>query len=154
MLPDDVDETTRRSVSSVLLNRGPQPCHLPKDECLALKALKGDESITTFRADKGNAAVVMNKEDYTSKKYDELDKDTYKTLQKAPSTVMNKLNKETCQALYALKKRDRLDQSTWFRIKPKRAVCPKIYGLPKVHKQGVPLRMIADFASSPIFNLA
>ncbi len=58
--------------------------------------------------------------------YDELDKDTYKTLQTAPSTVMNKLKKETCQALYALKKRDRLDQSTWFRIKPKNTVRPMI----------------------------
>ncbi len=70
--------------------------HLPNDEFLALKALKGDESITLLRADKGNAAVVMNKEDYTSKMYDELDKDTYKTLQKAPSMVINKLKKETC----------------------------------------------------------
>ncbi len=66
MVPDDVAETTRRSVSSVLLNRGPHPFNLPKDEFLALKALKGDESITIFRADKGNATVVMNKDDYTS----------------------------------------------------------------------------------------
>ncbi len=52
------------------------------------------------------------------------------------------------------KKRDRFDQSTWFRIKPKNTVCPRIYGLPKVHKPGVPLRMIVDFTSSPTFNLA
>ncbi len=109
MLPPSFAETTRYSVSSVLLNRGPQPCNLPNDDFLALKVLKVDEIITVLRADKGNATVVMNKENYTSKMYDELDKDTYKTFQKAPSTVMNKLKKETCQVIYALKKKDRLN---------------------------------------------
>ncbi len=36
--------------------------------------------------------------------YAERDKGTYKPLQKALSTVMIKLKKEICQALYALKK--------------------------------------------------
>ncbi len=72
---------------------------------MAPKLLKGDESITILRAGKGNTTVVMNKDHYTSNMYAELDKDTYKPLQKAPSTVMNKLKKETCQALYKLKER-------------------------------------------------
>ncbi len=37
--------------------------------------------------------------------YAERDKGTYKPLQKAPSMVMNKLKKETCQALYKLKEK-------------------------------------------------
>ncbi len=66
----------------VLLNNGPQPCSLPKGEFLELKALKGDERITILRVHKGNATVIMNKYDYTSKMYAEVDTDIYKTLQK------------------------------------------------------------------------
>ncbi len=82
-----------------------EPLELKHLARLALKAFKGDESITIRRADKGNTTVFMNKDDYTSKMYAELDKGTYEPLQKAPSMVMNKLKKETCQALYKLKER-------------------------------------------------
>ncbi len=46
ILPDDVAEATSCSVSSVFLTRRPQPCNLPKDTFLVLKALKSDKSIT------------------------------------------------------------------------------------------------------------
>ncbi len=63
-----------------------------------------------------------------------LDKDTYTPLKNARSTVMNKMQNEACQALYALKKQ-------------------RSIGL-LVHKQDVSFRMIVDFTSSLNFNLA
>ncbi len=72
---------------------------------MAPKPLKGDESITILRAGKGSATVVMNNDHYTFNMYAEVDKGTYKPLQKAPLRAMDKLKKETCQALYKLKER-------------------------------------------------
>ncbi|XP_076062449.1 uncharacterized protein LOC143037781 [Oratosquilla oratoria] len=39
-------------------------------------------------------------------------------------------------------------------MKPGDSTIPKFYGLPKVHKEGVPLRPIIAFRSSPTYNLA
>ncbi|XP_055714925.1 uncharacterized protein LOC129809142 [Phlebotomus papatasi] len=34
------------------------------------------------------------------------------------------------------------------------AISPRIYGLPKIHKQGIPLRPVVSFVGSPTYNLA
>ena len=40
------------------------------------------------------------------------------------------------------------------KLSPNNSVIPKIYGLPKIHKEGVPLRPIVCTIGSPSYNLA
>ena len=44
--------------------------------------------------------------------------------------------------------------STIHRLRSTDAVCPRIYGLPKVHKDGVPLRPIVSFVNSATYSLS
>ena len=39
-------------------------------------------------------------------------------------------------------------------MRPSATVCPKFYGLPKIHKPDVPLRPIVASQGSPTYNLA
>ena len=40
------------------------------------------------------------------------------------------------------------------RLRPTGTIIPRLYGLPKVHKEGTPLRPILDMSNSPYHNLA
>nr|VZI45918.1 unnamed protein product [Spirometra erinaceieuropaei] len=47
-----------------------------------------------------------------------------------------------------------ISKSVRLAIKPVDAAAPRFYGLPKVHKAGVPLRPIVSLRGAPTFNLA
>ena len=53
-----------------------------------------------------------------------------------------------------LKKENVLDEREYHRVYPSSAVIPRFYGLPKVHKQGAPLRPIVASRGSITYNLA
>ena len=47
-----------------------------------------------------------------------------------------------------------LSQKVYDHLRPSATVCPKFYGLPKIHKPDVPLRPIVASQGSPTYNLA
>ena len=47
-----------------------------------------------------------------------------------------------------------LSQKVYDQLRPSATVCPKFYGLPKIHKPDVPLRPIVASQGSPTYNLA
>ena len=47
-----------------------------------------------------------------------------------------------------------MSQKVYDHLRPSATVCPKFYGLPKIHKPDVPLRPIVAFQGSPTYNLA
>jgi len=54
-------------VKKCLQNAKKPKSNLGKEQSEALRKLREDDSIVILPADKGNALVVMNKEDYASK---------------------------------------------------------------------------------------
>ncbi len=98
--------------------------------------LTNDPAITILRADKGNAMVVMDTADYIEKMTHYLNTGPYQEENTCSRLLMNKLKAETI---------------TLTRISE---VCPRIYGLPKIHKEGIPLSPIADFTGSPTYEWA
>jgi len=71
----------------------------------------------------------------------------YKILDKYPST---KILKEVTKKI----KYSSLDIITKKRITPTSSITPRIYGAPKVHKEGNPLRPIVNTIGSPTYLLA
>lgn len=78
----------------------------------------------------------------------------YKEINKRSLTVMNVMKKNCCIELTKLIRENRLGESTLFIIKLKSTKCPRMYGKIKIHKDGFPIRPIADFIDSPTYNLA
>jgi hypothetical protein len=64
------------------------------------------------------------------------------------------IEKAVCKLLSRLKQEGVIDQATLEQIRPTGTVIPRMYGLPKVHKPGVPLRPILDMHNSPYHQLA
>ena len=120
---------------------------MTKDEQHALKRLKNDKNIVILSADKGRVTVVMDKTDY----HDEMDaivndKQTNEELKRDPtSALQRKLN----STLLILKKTNAIDSQRYYRRWCSAPQPPKLYGLPKQHKPGFPMRPIVSFCGSP-----
>ena len=96
--------------------------------------------------------MVLSKSDYDSKMMDLLgDEKTYRKLKKDPTPNQErKMNAK----LLALKKDGSLPEPVYCRLHSSGGSVPLMYGLPKIHQPGVPLRPIVSFVSSPTYQLS
>ena len=96
-------------------------------------------------ADKGVSIVVIDKEEYTRKAEELLSQPSYKTILTDPT---NKYKNKLITLLKRIKTEGGIDEATYRRLCPTGASPPKFYGLPKVHKSGMPLRPIVSSIGS------
>ena len=120
------------------------PCksNLKKDEMKALKKLSLEKNQIALTTDKGVAMVMMNMHDYNKKARALLDDtNNYKPITSDPTT---KLKNKLANILNMIKGEGNIDENTYKRVYPTGASAPKFYGLPKIHKEDVPLRPIVS----------
>ncbi len=141
----------RTLVSRTLQTAVNPKCNLPSNLRRAVKQLKNDDSIVIVPADKGNATVVLNKNEYEDKLNAMLADETYKKLKKDPTS---KVEKQISDALKDCEKEGSMTKECRLKLTPKASVPPQLYGLPKIHKVGVPLRPIVSTIGSPTYYLA
>ena len=115
----------------------------------SLKELSKDNSLVICKPDKGTGVVILNKEDYISKmnsilqddsKFSLSDHDLYKTLLKYEdknNRIVDQLFKDKI-----------IDEETKKRLKSSGSRPGVMYGLPKIHKSGVPMRPILSTSGS------
>ena len=96
--------------------------------------------------------MILDKCDYQSKAENILsDTETYEKLTKDPTT---KYKNQLIKKLKEIKAKGELSDSTYQYLYPTSASSPKFYGLPKIHKDGVPLRPIVSSIGSVTYNLS
>lgn len=101
-----------------------------------------------MKADKGNCFVVIDRTDYNEKMEALLsDQLTYKLVQKSPFA---KIERELNHRLLELKKKNKIDESTYRKLRSTDAAPPAIRGSIKHHKPGYPLRPIVSCIGSAL----
>ena len=151
-LSESAKDNIRSRIASTVQSASIPDNNLTKDEQQALKRLKNDNDIVILPADKGRVTVVMDKTDYFDK-MDALvnDKQTYEELKRDPTpSLQRKLNSK----ILTLKKTDAIDTQRYYRLRCSVPQPPKLYGLPKLHKPGIPMRPIVSFCESPTYQLS
>ncbi|XP_076047252.1 uncharacterized protein LOC143028763 [Oratosquilla oratoria] len=125
---------------------------LTTEETKALAELRRDRSIIVLTSDKGRSTVVMDKKDYDQKALALLqDTQTYTIVPQDPTKkVQAKVERE----LKELREKRIINDDEWKKMRPGDSTIPKIYGLPKVYKEVIPLRPIVAFRNSPTYHLA
>ena len=110
------------------------------------------KDVRIMKSDKGNTVVVMNTEDYKSKMYQLLeDENTYEMINRNfnVSTWQHNFNSSLKEIIH------HVDKKVYdYSVSPKLPVIPYFYGLPKIHKVGVPMRPIVASLRAPARNLS
>ncbi|XP_062557100.1 uncharacterized protein LOC134221951 [Armigeres subalbatus] len=157
---DSRAETIRNDISNAFINHinyTKQPLHdehewIRKDVTKSKRFLKEHADLVVTRADKGKQTVIITREEY-DKKMNELvnDESTYERVNKdLTMTTLRKIN--TMLDLWS--REEWIDQSTKHRLKIYHCNPPRIYGLPKTHKENRPLRIICSTIGTVTYKCA
>ena len=93
----------------------------------------------------------MDRKEYIRKAQELLDQPAYKSIPNDPTTMYkNKL----ISILKSIKAEGGINKVTFRRLYPSGPSSPKVYGLPKVHKQGMPLRPIVSSIGAVTYESA
>ena len=144
-------EELRGETKAILKNIRPPRPNISKKEEKAIQELRKDQSKIVLTTDKGVVMVVLEKEDYIRKSEDLLKKNTYRELTADPT---NKYKNKLISLFKTTKSQGGINNTTYRRLYPTGAVSPKYYGLPKIHKPGVPLRPIISSRGSATYETA
>ena len=95
------------------------------EELLAQRNIKRDSSIHILSADKGNATVIMDRSQYTSKVSDILSSGSYRPLKK---NSIPSIDKRFARKLLALYRADALTIQLYRHLRPSSSSCPSFFG--------------------------
>ncbi|XP_071453564.1 uncharacterized protein [Hetaerina americana] len=118
-----------------------------REEKRALLSLRKNPDYTVLKADKGNATVLLNTMDYPRIIQHLLHDPAYRTITRDPTDVL--VRKKT-----TLMKKSLPSSEANRNLVPQAPVLPRLYGLPKIHEGGAPLRPIVIAIGAPTCNLA
>ena len=94
----------------------------------------------------------MDKHQYREKVLSMLnDKQTYTALKSDPT---GRTERDLNQHLLLLKKSNKISEEMYKLLCSSDGLAPRLYGLPKIHKEGVPLQPIVSFVNSPTYNVS
>ena len=124
---------------------------LGREHMKALRELRQNEDILISKPDKGRAVVVMSRSDYHDKMLTILqDNPKFKELGPVESHDRTMaIEVKLVKFLTTLRASGEISASEFDSIKPIGSLRPRLYGLPKVHKPGCPLRPILSMSGSP-----
>ncbi|XP_057290570.1 uncharacterized protein LOC130613216 [Hydractinia symbiolongicarpus] len=75
--------------------------------------------------------------------YARLKRDPTETIKRDARNILIRLNKD-----------DIIDDRLYYKLRPSDTSPPRFYGLPKIHKPGIPIRPIVSCTGSPLHNLS
>ena len=115
----------------------------------ALKELRKNKDILITKPDKGAGIVLLNVEDYRAKMNFILsDEFEFQKLGEIRDPT-ERNEKQLCEFLKSLRVKNIISADIFDKLKSTGSHIPRLYGLPKVHKSGDPLRPILDMSGSP-----
>jgi hypothetical protein len=124
----------------------------PKDnlsgaEWRPIRSSIANDLLPVIRAAKGNAAVVLCTSDYNQKIATVLRDKAYVKLKKDP---IESIEHKTVLLL----KKSSFPEDVYQLLRPQGSRAPRLYGLPKIHKTGVPLGSTVHIIVSTTYRLA
>ena len=129
----------RWKVRQALKNSKPPKPNISKMERQAIKSLQDENSTLILPADKVNATMVMDRVECPNKMADLIGNGGYCKVKKDPTL---KIERKLSQILG--KNKDLIPQTKYKQLIQHYSKLPHIYGLPKINKDGIPLRPIVS----------
>lgn len=151
-LSNDQAYELRHEIRRVLKNTSRPTSNLTVRNREAIRSLKGKaDEIVVLQADKGNKVAVMDRRDYKNKLVAAISGKQFVKLAKDPT---DSEQRKLVKLLTEIERKSELSRTERLRLTEKAPQCPIVYGLPKLHKEGVPLRIIFSFVGSPTYKVS
>ena len=124
--------------------------NLTPQQRTALKSLKASKSELKFLpADKGNATVVLTHAQYLDKINDHLCSGSYTQLSNDPTqSITSKLYR----VLKKLRDEKKITPDLFNKMRNLHPRWPQLYGQPKIHKPGAPIRPVVSFYNTGLYR--
>ncbi|KAA3680386.1 uncharacterized protein DEA37_0014864 [Paragonimus westermani] len=127
-------------------------CAITKQHLQSLRELKS-KNVVILKPDKGSGAVILDKDVYVQKMLSILDDQTkFRRIERVDN--IGEIEDRIGRHLQLLLQLRIIDEVTYKSLKPRGSSTPQLYGLPKTHKSGMPLRPILAMTNSPYHKLA
>ena len=146
-------EQARATISNLLRTAKTPKRNTSAEEREALRNLRKNEDITIIPADKGNATVILDTEEYEEKANEILGKPPFKRVSRNPTRRNeNRVN----DGLKRLLEKQKIDKNTFnsLRVSANGTQLPRFYGTIKIHKPERPLRPIVSAVGSSTYGLS
>ena len=151
-LPQEQKDKLRADITGVLKSAKVPKQNITRQERTALKGLQKEKSITILPADKGKATFIMETREYQEKMKEMLnDEATYEKLKKDPTKTYKA---ELIRIVKSLEKEGKITKDQYWYLYPTLEKVPRMYGAPKIHKEGVPLRPIVDYTHTITYRVS
>ncbi|KFD67390.1 hypothetical protein M514_20426 [Trichuris suis] len=124
------------------------------EERRILKRLRQRTDLVITKADKGNVVVLLHKGTYLEKMNELLKSDIYTPIAEDPTDVVRKTLISLLQYFEHETDDTQLPKIRNYIHYICNSQCPEIYGLPKIHKPGVPLRPVVSSIKTVTSRLA
>ena len=145
-------EELRHEAKRILRKAKVPRSNLSNEEVRAIRSLKAkDDAIIILQADKGNKTVVMDRVDYEVKLTEALEKQNVERIKK---DLTDCENRKVVKVLKKIEDQGELTRVERLRLTVNAPKCPVVYGMPKIHKEGAPLRLIFSFCDSPTYLIS
>ena len=130
--------------------------NMHKEHFHAIKSLRSNEQILITKPDKGSGVVILNRSDYIQKMGNILeDKTKFLNMGSVNLHDNTAKNEQKLQKrLLDLVNQNILARDVYDRIRPTGSQRPRMYGLPKTHKEDTPFRPILSMIGSSQHELA
>ncbi|BHF84465.1 hypothetical protein SprV_0902769100 [Sparganum proliferum] len=148
---EETKSLIRHQVSSLLMAHRPQEV-LSNVERDALRALKADNDLVIVPADNGRSTVVLDRKDYLQKAKGLLDDRQFYV--PCATNPLKTLTREINATLLVLENSGAITPTDGRMARPQDTALARFYGLPKVHKDGAPLRPIVSLKGTPTYGIA
>ena len=130
---------------------------LRKEHFAAVRALRENQQILVTRPDKGTCTVVLDRSSYYRRIENEILSDTTKFVDLGPKNIVpftKKIENPIRERLKELNDKRIIPEALYHTLRPVGSQIPRLYGLPKIHKENCPFRPILSMSNSPHERLA
>lgn len=157
--PDDLVDDTRAILANHITNYLNKENKLSKEDLFLHdtyrkldKFLQRNKNIVILNSDKCKRTVIMYRAEYESKMTNLLsDQSTYDVITENPIKDLIKESDSLAKRLFSA---EIIDKQTFDEFKCVGSFLPRISGLPKAHKEGMPMRPVVDTTNSPAYHLS
>ena len=153
---DDIKKSIAHVVSSSFYDFKNWKYTLPDDDLRnTLEELIGNPNIVVTRPDKGQGVVILNKHDYIRKIREIIDDETkFTAVTEDPLQLMFSLTDRMNRFLSTLCEKKKISKADYNELHLPSAKPGVLYGLPKMHKQSIPMRPILSAIGTFNYKLA